>query len=668
MRKQDKDRQIKVSPGQALLLFLPACLLIVMLSFSNSGQNLENSALDLFYRLRPASPPPSELLLVAIDEASFQELRRPWPWPRSLHAQLINRLAAAGARFIIFDVLFAEPSNPEDDQSLAQAMLKAGNVILACTMDNLISSHSGRQTLIEPLEIFSLAAYGVALFMACPDDDGIVRRFRLREGTLDTMPALVLRGMRPQVSLPPDLSGLIRYVGGPGSIEVVSYHQLMDQNQALPADRIRGRLVLVGRMLETPIDPLAKIDAFYTPFFKNGRLYMSGVEIQANILHTLLQGDWGRELPKVQWLTFCGLGFFIFSLFCVRLTPLGGLTVLGGFLAGLWGITAYLFLVKNVYLPPVLLSLGFIIIYGEKTLDFFVKEMREKRWLRNAFARYVSPEVVEAIVDHPEGLELGGTEREVTILFSDVADFTTVSENLLPQKLVQVMNEYFETLTQIILQEKGTVDKYIGDAVMCFWGAPIPMPDHALRACRAALAIQEALQELRKNQTARRIPPLKARIGIHSGLVVVGNFGSRERFNYTIMGDNVNLASRLEQANKHYGTKIIISFPTSLSARDRFLLRELDNVRVKGRRQSEIVYELLGPCPVEGPPDWLHLWAEGLSAYRGREWEVAGRLFSAVLRMKPEDIPAKSYLEECQHYLQNPPPSNWQGIHSLTGK
>lgn len=668
MRRKDNKRRSQGSTGRALLLSLAVFLVIGGLGFLNLSQNLENSALDLFYRLRPTAPPPPELLLVAIDEDSFQELRRPWPWPRRCHAQLINRLAAAGARLIIFDILFAEPSNPEDDQALAQAMLQAGNVILACTIETSGTANFGRQTIIEPLDLLGLAAYGVAPFMADPDADGVVRRFRLRTGSLDTMPALVLKRLSPQTAIDPKFSGLIRYVGKPGSIETLPYHRLFNPAQPLPIDKIQDRLVLVGRMLETPIDPRAKIDAFYTPFFGKGRLYMSGVEIQANILHTLLHNDWGRELSRTHGLILWGASFLIFGFLCVRLTPLGGLTVLGGLLAGLWGVAGYLFLIKNFWFPPVLLSLGLIMIYSGNVLGFFLKEMREKRWLRHAFGRYVSSAVVEAIVDHPERLELGGEEVEVTVMFADLADFTVLSENLAPKELVLLLEEYFEILTQIILEEQGTLDKYIGDAVMCFWGAPIPLPDHPLQACRAALRIKEAMLELRKAQQTRGLPQLKSRIGLNSGSVVAGNFGSRERFNYTVVGDTVNLASRLERANKHYGTEILLSSSTSLAAGDGFLFRELDKIRVKGRSQPEIIYTLLGPMPADGLPDWWQLWSEALSAYRQREWEVAGRLFSAVLRIKPEDIPAKLYIERCRQNHQNPPPPNWKGIHSLTSK
>lgn len=668
METQDHNRRPQGFVGRALLLSLSGFLLIGALTFLNLGQNLENSALDLYYRLRPTAPSPPELLLVAIDEDSFQEIRRPWPWPRRFHAQLINRLAAAGARLIIFDVLFAEPSNPEDDQALAQAMLQAGNVILACTIETSGTANFGRQTIIEPLDLLSLAAYGVAPFMADPDPDGVVRRFRVRTGGLDTMPALALKRLRPQAALDPKFSGLISYVGRPGSIETIPYHQLLNPARPLPGDKIKDRLVLVGRMLETPIDPLAKIDAFYTPFLEKGRLYMSGVEIQANILHTLLQSNWGRELSRQHGLILCVVSCLIFGFLCVRLTPLGGLTVLGGSLAGLWGAAGYLFLVKNFWIPPVLLSLGLASIYSGNVLDFFLKEMREKRWLRHAFGRYVSSAVVETIVEHPEQLELGGEDVEVTVMFADLADFTPISEKLAPKELVKLLEEYFETLTQIILEEKGTLDKFIGDAVMSFWGAPLALPDHPLRACRSALRIKEAMRELRKSQEARGLPQLKVRIGLNSGPVVAGNFGSRERFNYTVMGDTVNLAARLERANKHYGTEIILSSSTSLAAGDGFLLRELDRIRVKGRSQPEVIYTLLGPMPDDGPPDWWPLWSGALSAYRRREWEAAGSLFAGVLRKNPEDITAQLYIKRCRENHQNPPPLDWEGVHSLTSK
>jgi adenylate cyclase len=309
-----------------------------------------------------------------------------------------------------------------------------------------------------------------------------------------------------------------------------------------------------------------------------------------------------------------------------------------------------------------LLSLGLISIYGSSTLEFFFREIREKRWLRQAFGQYVSHTVVEAILAQPERLQLGGEEVEVTVLFADLAGFTTISEDMAPKKMISLLNEYFTAMTQIILNHQGTLDKYIGDALMALWGAPMPIPDHAAMACRTALEMQREMQRLRTGWHDRWLPELTIRIGLHSGPAVAGNVGSRERFNYTVMGDTVNLASRLEGINKYYGTLILLSESTYRQVADTFLVRELDEVQVRGRTQAVTIYELLGPIPEDGLPFWLELFQAGRTAYLERQWSQAASQFERALSLKPADPPAKLYLNRCLSYMQQPPPHDWRGV------
>ncbi len=634
----------------------------------NLGQALENLALDLGYRLRPPQPPPPELLIVGIDEPSFQELRRAWPWPRRVHAELIRRLAAAGAALIVFDVFFTDPTTPEDDGLFAAALAQAGNVILAQTVDVALDPRFSRQILVRPLPVFRQAAGGAALAMITPDADRVVRHFRLNLYGLETLPALAARTFKPGIALPADLWGLIDYVGPPRSIDTVSYYQVLDARHPLPASRIRGRIVLVGRMLEASATPQDQADFFFTPFFPKDHRLMAGVEIQGHIIHTLLRGSWGQEIPRFLRLLVYLAVTLLAGLLLARLSPLPGLAALTGLVAATLGTSLALFVYLNFWMPPILLAGGLALIYTGNVVGQYLIEARERRWLRNAFKRYVSPALVEAVIAHPERLELGGEEVEVTVLFADLEAFTSLSEGMPPKDLVRLLNEFFTPMTRIILERQGTMDKYIGDALMALWGAPVPFADHALQACQAALAMQAGMGPLQQEWQARGLPRLRARLGLHSGSVIAGNIGSQELFNYTAIGDTVNLASRLEGANKIYGTSILLSDATCRLVAEALLVRELDLVQVKGRGQPVAIYELLGGREEGYRPEWLEIFAAGREAYQRQDWGEALQHFQAVLRLKPDDQPAAVFLERCHKFAQQPPPPDWQGVYILESK
>lgn len=653
---------------RGLILGVLAFWVVTPASFLTLGRFLENRALDFCYQWRSASSCPTDILIVGIDEASFQELRHAWPWPRSWHALLIKRLREAGAQVIAFDVLFADPTSPQEDQVLATIMQEAGNVVLAQTFEVVQGPGFNRQILVTPLPLLATAAKGVGLTMVTPDPDGVVRRFQVELAGQQTMALLVARLFNPQCHIPSSCSGLIEYSGPAHTLDIVSYYQVVDPNYPLPTDRIRGKIVLVGRMLEAALVPQGQADAFYTPHYSLTGQMMTGVEIQGNIIHTLLCGTAGRTIPDGPRVLLFAVVLIAAAYLFARLSPLSGLigllVLLGVILSG----SVYLFLAHRLWVPPVLLSSGLILIYGGNSFGHYLLAARDKRWLRQAFSRYVSDSLVEIITSYPERLRLGGEEVEVTVLFSDLAGFTSISEHLSPENLIHLLNEYFTTMTEVILNCRGTVDKYIGDAIMAFWGAPIPSSRHALNACLAALAMQEALQPLQDGWRARGLPCLTARLGFHTGKAIVGNVGSRDRFNYTVMGDAVNLASRLEGVNKIYGTSILVSEFTYQLAAVEFVFRELDQVQVKGRSQPVTIYELLARREDNIRFPWLHTFAAALQDYRQRQWDRAERLFQGVLAQRPQDQPTLCFLRRLQRYRQDPPPPDWQGVYILESK
>ncbi|MCE5333444.1 MAG: adenylate/guanylate cyclase domain-containing protein [Desulfobacteraceae bacterium] len=633
-------------------LWIVSCILIIPLAPSHFVRSIENHILDWFYALRGSLAQPPDLLLVGIDEASFQELRLPWPWPRALHGELIEKLTAAGARLILFDILFTEASDPRNDQIFADAMKKAGNVLLAETLDYTNDPLFSRVIHLRPCELFVRSALGTGLAMITPDSDGIVRRFEtVLEGTRTL--AAVGAGQSETVRQ----SGLIRFAGPARSIDTLSYYQIIDDQSAVPENLIRGRIVLVGRTLQATPTRMGQADFFPTPFYPSTGVLTSGVEIHANVIHNLVSGRWGHEVPlHVLILAYFPL-FFVAALVFGKLSPLGGLGGLALALPGLAGASYVLFSVLDLWAPPLIAASGATFIYAANVLLQYIQEAKNKRWYHNAFGRYVSPDVVKAIIASPEGLELGGQEVEATLFFSDLAEFTRFSERLRPKDLVQFLNEYFTPMTRIIMAHKGGLDKFIGDAIMAFWGVPLPLEEHARLACRAALRMRESISELQAGWRERNLPMLSARMGLHSGPVVAGNVGSSERFNYTVMGDTVNLASRLESANKIYGTTIIVSEDTKCLAGDEFVFRELDLIKAKGREAPVRIYELVGRTGGSDLP-FLRTFEDGLNAYRNRRWEEAERLFESIAHMDP---PSNAYLQRCRVNKTQPPSEDWDG-------
>lgn len=300
----------------------------------------------------------------------------------------------------------------------------------------------------------------------------------------------------------------------------------------------------------------------------------------------------------------------------------------------------------------------------------FMREENQKRFIKNAFSFYLSPTVIDEIIKDPESLELGGEDREITIFFSDIKGFSTISEKMTPQELVKRLNEYLTEMTDIILKYNGTVDKYIGDAIMAFYGAPVLMPDHAAKACQAAIEMKKRLRELQETWRKAGLEPIFARMGIHSGKATVGNMGSRTRMDYTVMGDAVNLASRLEGANKSFDTAAMISGSTYEAAKDSIEARILGKIRVVGKSESVPIYELLGLKATlpDYMYDMLEKYNSGRSYFIKRDWKQATNYFRQAIKVLPDDGPSRVYIEKCEEYIKTPPPRGWDGVFVLKSK
>ncbi len=423
-----------------------------------------------------------------------------------------------------------------------------------------------------------------------------------------------------------------------------------------PKSAFRGKVVFIGYSA----GDLG--DVFMLP--TSGQV-QPGVLIHMTALDNMLHGD-PLHLNDPSLLILLGvIGAAVLAAFLVSFfTSWQGPVVLAAML-GATGLAARAAFYQDIWMEFGYVSASILLGFVTSGSWNYAAEYREKRKIRGYFAQYVAPEVVDELLKDPEKLRLGGQNREMTIFFSDLAGFTSISEGMGPEALVKVMNEYLGGVTDVIRQQRGTVDKYIGDAVMAFWNAPLDQPDHALRACLAAIDSQKFLETLR-----RRYPVLSMRVGLNTGLVTVGNMGTEEKKNYTVMGDPVNLASRLEGANKNYHTGTMIGEDTFRQVAGKVVTRELDLLRVKGKGQPVRVYELLGrPGEVDAKRTRiLASYEKGLECYRRRCWSEAIRHFQSAADLDPQDGPAQLYLERCHLYLVNPPEPDWDGVTTLTTK
>lgn len=528
------------------------------------------------------------------------------------------------------------------------------------------------------------AAAADGYFNMVPDADGVVRWYPMsiiygsdffaplglvtvahysgRPPLAITLSQLGVKEIRlGRLPVPVDRFGrmLINYLGPAGKVPTYSAAAVM--NGTLPAGTLKDKIVIVGATA------VGIYDLRVTPF--SG--VFPGVEIQATVMDNLLRGNfiWTPRLAlPLMLMILLGLGIlmgFALPRFSAAWAFIFTLILLETYITVNYLLFSRLGLQIEVLYPLV----EIVAVYLGITVQRFLAEERERERVKKAFESYVAPAVVQEMLKHPEQLRLGGERRELTILFSDIRGFTTISENLDPQALVSLLHDFLNPMSNIIINQGGTIDKYMGDAIMALFGAPLVQPDHARLACRAALAMSDTLRELNQEWAAQGRPPLSIGVGVNTGPVAVGNMGSDRLFDYTAVGDNVNLASRLEGLNKYYGTRILISQATAEALGNGFILRDVDRVRVKGKAQAAQIFEILG----EGDPDpdlarFLALYHQGLAAYREQRWSDSASLFQQALDVRPDDGATQRYLNLVQKYEQSPPPPGWEAVTVMDGK
>lgn len=399
---------------------------------------------------------------------------------------------------------------------------------------------------------------------------------------------------------------------------------------------------------------------------------MPGVYLHATFVQNVIDN---RVLNKAGWL-FAFDAVSILFLGLLLTFSMRRLNVVGGGLLAVALVLAYIyfqryvFVRQNTVLDVFYPLLAIVMVYGGLAFFKYFAESREKKYVKKAFEHYLSPEVINRIMEDPGKLALGGETKVLSVCFSDVKDFSTISEKLSPHELVELLNEYLTEMTRIMMKNDGTLDKYIGDAIVSFFGAPLSYDDHAVRACRAVLQCQKRLDELRPKWAAEKKPLIEARFGINTGPMLVGNMGSHQRFDYTVMGDEVNLASRLEGTNKQYGTFLLISESTWLATNGEFEGRELDIIRVVGRTTPVRIYELIDfkGGLTSAQREWLEAYNNAYGLYRKRDFENAVGAFEELVRMNKSDTASWRFVGRCRTFVNNPPDDDWDGVYSQTSK
>lgn len=583
-------------------------------------------------------------------------------------------------------------TSPQEVGHLTEQQIAAGEEEIANSRFQMIRAHRGanESALIQAYAVqpslpqLTAAARNSGYFNGFPDSDGTVRwsplviKFRENHYTSLALSLLIEYLDRPtailnmadygvdsitldSLRIPTDEGGrlLINYLG-PG--RTFPHYAVSDiLGGRLPAETFRGKIVLVGAtatgIYDTRVTPFAAV--------------YPGVEAHATVIDNVLHR---RFLVHSEWTRFLDLCTIILVGLIVgfavpRMKAVAGvllsLALIGLFIAA----NTAIFVRYNVWMNLIYPALTMMTIYIGITVHRYVTEEREKKKIRGAFQYYLTASVVNEILKDPSKLKLGGDKKNLSVLFSDIRGFTSISEKLPPEELVHLLNEYLTAITEVVFKYDGLLDKYIGDAIMAVFGAPLHQPDHALRACRTGIEMMSALRRLKEKWATEGRPDVNIGVGINSGDMVVGNMGSEMRFDYTVMGDSVNLASRLEGTNKEYGTTVIISEFTYAMVKDDMFCRELDSVRVKGKNLPVRLFELLGERKD------AHLWQEfagrfesGLAKYREGNWDEAIAAFKGVLDVRPEDTPARIYIDRCEALKAHPPEGQWDGVFTMTKK
>jgi adenylate cyclase len=667
----------------------------------------EYKAFDLFSKYLNPPHPSDNILIVQVDQQSIDALSKEgitWPWPRQMYAPIIEYLSEAEAVFM--DILFTEPSSygQEDDVILSKAIKKASNVYLplfltgqqrAITAEDegflkrlsvrdKISAPLSFNSVIVPIDTLRDAIRGTGNVTISPDEDGVYRRipliFQLKQHVIPHFVLSYLLQKRivniangslyaKDTTIPlTDGKLILRYYREKNPFPLFSFVDLLNSYiagtkqklQIIKKDLFKGKIVFIG------LTAAGLYDLKPTSILS----ISSGALIHATTLSNIINKNF---ITKLHWIyvilfmllicvfisysvlkhhsMYINLSIFIISLIVI-------VTII----ASLFKNSLYI----NIIPPLVSLVFSFIISVAYS----YAVEGKERLFIKRTFSQYMDKKIVDYLLQNPSLIKPGGQKRRVTAFFADIAGFTTIAEKHSPEDTAVILHRVLNSLTEVIIQNGGVVDKYIGDCIMAFWGAPVETDHDQVNACNAALQCIESLKELNNAFPKKGSPEIALRIGIHTGDAIAGNIGSDRLFNYTVIGDTVNLASRLESVNKVFKTKIIVSEDTINGTGNEFFARELGLIEVKGKTIPVKIFEIIGEegrIPSE-KREVVMPFNQGLTLYKEKKWHEALGVFDNILKQNIEDGPSEFYKKKCEYYIANPPLTENRDIVKMTEK
>lgn len=611
-----------------------------------------------------------DIAIVYLDEYAARQLNQPLDdvWNRALHVPLLDRLTQDGARLVFYDIVFDGPAaDPAADEAFAGAIARNGKVVLGAALDIVQRVGSVSQERVSaPIKPLRKAAAGFGVLAFRPvDADYGVRQMFFGTGVVPGATWKAAEVLGAPITHTPREGGptrWINYYGPPDTFSSVNIAQAIDP-EGLPPGYFKDKIVLVGG--RSSVGGLAVgRDEFATPYSRARHQFSPGLEVHANILLNLLRNEWLKRMPaRGEMILLIAIGVFAGLLALLRPTfaiPLGLLAAAAVALVACWLVWYQRIWFAWLIPTGVQLPAGLAWSIGAQ----YLLESRKRKELRKAFGFYLSPEMADKISNSDFDLRPGGRLVDVSVIFTDLENFTTMSENLDPAEVSEILTSYFGQTTKCILEGRGTIIKYIGDAVFAAWGAPIDEPAHAIRAAEAACVLR-GMHEL-----VVRGKRLRTRIGIHSGRVLAGNLGSAYRFDYTMIGDAVNFASRLESLNKYLSTQVLISDAVHQQLGDGFITRRLGEFRVAGKTQSVIIHELLCRCDAQnGEARWIGRFEEGLAVFRAGDFAGAAQLMTETRELRGgSDGPSDFYLRKIAALRANGHPEEWTGVVELTDK